>query len=146
MGRKPVYTFATWRVKDGQLAAVLGLLAELTAKSTAEEGSLLERNCVVPYPRLWHCRRRSFCFCPVPDENQNDNRAPNCKRRPARDLRKPRPTTSPDGEPGDRRNATRSCPLSKEQDMRDLTRRPGSKLAPDGDPGFRVPSSTFPSS
>src|SRR5262245_31207407 len=41
MGRKPVYTFAKWRVKDGQLAAVLGLLAELMAKSTAEEGSLL---------------------------------------------------------------------------------------------------------
>ena len=31
---------ATWRVKDGQLAAVLGVLAELMAKSTAEEGSL----------------------------------------------------------------------------------------------------------
>ena len=41
MGRKPVYTFAKWRVKDGQLAAVLGLLAELMAKSTAEEGNLL---------------------------------------------------------------------------------------------------------
>lgn len=40
MGRKSVYTFAKWRVKDGQLAAVLGLLAELMAKSTAEEGSL----------------------------------------------------------------------------------------------------------
>src|SRR5215470_371763 len=50
MGRKPVYTFAQWRVKDGQLAAVLGLLAELMAKSTAEEGSLLERNRVAPYP------------------------------------------------------------------------------------------------
>ena len=44
MGRKPVYTFATWRVKDGPLAAVLGVLAELMAKSTAEEGSLLMRD------------------------------------------------------------------------------------------------------
>ena len=50
MGRKPVYTFAKWRVNDGQLAAVLGLLAELMAKSTAEEESLLERN------RLCHTR------------------------------------------------------------------------------------------
>jgi len=41
MGKKPVYTFATWRVKEGQLAAVLTLLADLTAKSTAEEGNLL---------------------------------------------------------------------------------------------------------
>jgi len=53
MGRKPVYTFAKWRVKDGQLAAVSGLLAELMVKSTAEEGSLLERNRVVPYPRAY---------------------------------------------------------------------------------------------
>jgi len=41
MSKKPVYTFAKWRVKDGQLATVLSLLAELTAKSTAEEGNLL---------------------------------------------------------------------------------------------------------
>ena len=41
MDGKPVYTFAKWRVKDGELAAVLGQLAELKAKSTAEEGSLL---------------------------------------------------------------------------------------------------------
>jgi len=41
MDKKPVYTFAKWRVKEGQLAAVLGLLAELMARSTAEEGSLL---------------------------------------------------------------------------------------------------------
>jgi autoinducer 2-degrading protein len=41
MGKKPVYTFATWRVKEGQLAAVLTLLADLTAKSMAEEGNLL---------------------------------------------------------------------------------------------------------
>lgn len=38
---KPVYTFAKWRVKEGQLLAVLGLLADLTAKSTAEAGNLL---------------------------------------------------------------------------------------------------------
>ena len=66
MGRKPVYTFAKWRVKDGQLAAVLGLLAELMAKSTAEEGSLLERNRVVPYPRLWHCRREVYASVQFP--------------------------------------------------------------------------------
>ena len=41
MDRKPVYTFAKWQVKDGELPAVLSLLAELMAKSTAEEGSLL---------------------------------------------------------------------------------------------------------
>jgi len=38
---KPVYTFAKWRVKEGQLVAVLDLLADLTEKSTAEEGNLL---------------------------------------------------------------------------------------------------------
>ena len=41
MAKKPVYTFAKWRVKEGQLLAVLDLLAALTAKSTAEEGNLL---------------------------------------------------------------------------------------------------------
>lgn len=41
MGKKPVYTFAKWQVKEGQLVAVLDLLADLTAKSTAEEGNLL---------------------------------------------------------------------------------------------------------
>ncbi len=41
MSEKPVYTFAKWRVKEGQLAAVLSLLGELTVKSTAEEGNLL---------------------------------------------------------------------------------------------------------
>jgi quinol monooxygenase YgiN len=41
MDSKPVYTFATWQVKEGQLAAVLTMLADLTAKSTAEEGNLL---------------------------------------------------------------------------------------------------------
>ena len=38
---KPVYTFAKWRVKEGRLETVLDLLAELTAKSTAEAGNLL---------------------------------------------------------------------------------------------------------
>src|SRR5262245_38601563 len=41
MNEKPVYTFANWQVKEGQLAAVLSQLGELTAKSTAEEGNLL---------------------------------------------------------------------------------------------------------
>ena len=41
MSKKPVYTFAKWRVKEGQLVAVLDLLADLTEKSTAEEGNLL---------------------------------------------------------------------------------------------------------
>ena len=38
---KPVFTFAQWRVKEGQLAGVLNLVADLTAKSRAEEGSLV---------------------------------------------------------------------------------------------------------
>src|SRR5215469_5940674 len=41
MSKKPVYTFATWRVKEGQLSAVLNLLIDLTAKSTAEEVNLV---------------------------------------------------------------------------------------------------------
>lgn len=41
MSTKTVYTFAKWRVKEGRLPAVLSLLAELTAKSTAEEGNLV---------------------------------------------------------------------------------------------------------
>ena len=41
MSKKPVYTFAKWRVKEGQLVAVLDLLADLTAKSTAEDGNLV---------------------------------------------------------------------------------------------------------
>lgn len=41
MTNQPVYTFAKWRVKEGQLLAVLDLLADVTAKSTAEEGNLL---------------------------------------------------------------------------------------------------------
>lgn len=41
MANQHVYTFAKWRVKEGQLLAVLDLLADLTAKSTAEEGNFL---------------------------------------------------------------------------------------------------------
>ena len=41
MGKKPVYTFATWRIKEGRLAAIVDLLADLTAKSAAEEGNLV---------------------------------------------------------------------------------------------------------
>lgn len=41
MSRKPVYTFAAWRVKEGEPADLLTLLTDLAAKSTAEEGNLL---------------------------------------------------------------------------------------------------------
>jgi len=41
MSKEAVYTFAKWRVKEGRLSAVLSLLAELTAKSTAEKGNLV---------------------------------------------------------------------------------------------------------
>ena len=44
MGKKPVYTFAKWRVKEGQLAAVLSQLAELMAKSTAEKETYFIRS------------------------------------------------------------------------------------------------------
>ena len=40
MSEKPVYTFAKWRVREGELATVLRLLAELAPKSTAEAGNL----------------------------------------------------------------------------------------------------------
>jgi quinol monooxygenase YgiN len=36
-----ITVFAKWRVKEGQLNAVLNLLAEVVQKSTAEEGNLL---------------------------------------------------------------------------------------------------------
>ncbi|BAV07240.1 Quinol monooxygenase YgiN [Filimonas lacunae] len=36
----PVYTFAKWQVKEGQLDTVLGLLAEVGQKSAAEKGNL----------------------------------------------------------------------------------------------------------
>ena len=41
MSKEAVYTFARWRVKEGQMAAVLSLLAELSAESTAEAGNLV---------------------------------------------------------------------------------------------------------
>ena len=41
MSKENIYTFAKWRVKEGQIETVLNLLAELTAESTAEKGNLL---------------------------------------------------------------------------------------------------------
>jgi (4S)-4-hydroxy-5-phosphonooxypentane-2,3-dione isomerase len=41
MSTKPLYTFAKWRVREGELDAVLALLADLTVKSMEEEGNLL---------------------------------------------------------------------------------------------------------
>ena len=41
MSKENIYTFAKWRVKEGHLETVLNQLAELTSKSTAEEGNLL---------------------------------------------------------------------------------------------------------
>ncbi len=35
-----IYTFAKWRVKEGNLQIVLSLLAEVAAKSTSEAGNL----------------------------------------------------------------------------------------------------------
>jgi autoinducer 2-degrading protein len=40
MSQQPVYVFAKWRVKEGRMDTVLGLLAEAARKSTAEEGNL----------------------------------------------------------------------------------------------------------
>lgn len=40
MSQQPVYTFAKWQVKEGQLGAVLNLLAEVARKSTGEKGNL----------------------------------------------------------------------------------------------------------
>lgn len=40
MNQKPVYTFAKWRVKEGELNIVLGLLSEVAVKSNAESGNL----------------------------------------------------------------------------------------------------------
>lgn len=37
---QPVYTFAKWQIKDGQLATVLTILAEVAEKSTREKGNL----------------------------------------------------------------------------------------------------------
>jgi (4S)-4-hydroxy-5-phosphonooxypentane-2,3-dione isomerase len=41
MNQEPVYIFATWRVKAGQLDAVLKLLPEIARKSRGEEGNLI---------------------------------------------------------------------------------------------------------
>jgi (4S)-4-hydroxy-5-phosphonooxypentane-2,3-dione isomerase len=41
MSKENIYTFAKWRVKEGRLETLFGLLAELTAKSTAEKGNLV---------------------------------------------------------------------------------------------------------
>lgn len=40
MDQKPVYTFAKWQVKEGQLPSVLNLLAEVAKKSMEEKGNL----------------------------------------------------------------------------------------------------------
>src|SRR5687768_12201879 len=40
MDHTPVYLFAKWKVKEGQLNNVLPLLPELAEKSRAEEGNL----------------------------------------------------------------------------------------------------------
>lgn len=40
MEQKPVYVFAKWQIKEGELDTVLNLLTEVTQKSTAEEGNL----------------------------------------------------------------------------------------------------------
>jgi (4S)-4-hydroxy-5-phosphonooxypentane-2,3-dione isomerase len=37
---KPVYTFAKWQVKEGQLDTVLALLKEVTRQTLQEEGNL----------------------------------------------------------------------------------------------------------
>lgn len=41
MNTKPVYTFAKWQVKEGNLETILPLLAEVAKKSRAEKGNLL---------------------------------------------------------------------------------------------------------
>jgi len=40
MNQTPVYTFAKWQVKEGQLDIVLKLLAEVAQKSIEEKGNL----------------------------------------------------------------------------------------------------------
>lgn len=40
MSEENIYTFAKWRVQEGQIETVLSLLAELKAKSTSEDGNL----------------------------------------------------------------------------------------------------------
>lgn len=40
MNQNPVYTFAKWQVKEGQLDSVLKFLTEATEQSRKEEGNL----------------------------------------------------------------------------------------------------------
>ena len=40
MDQQPVYTFAKWQVKEGQLNTVLNLLTEVAKKSIEEKGNL----------------------------------------------------------------------------------------------------------
>jgi (4S)-4-hydroxy-5-phosphonooxypentane-2,3-dione isomerase len=40
MNQVPVYIFAKWQVKEGQLDAVLSLMAKVAQKSIAEKGNL----------------------------------------------------------------------------------------------------------
>ncbi len=40
MDQQPVYVFAKWQVKEGQLNFVLNLLTEVAKKSVAEKGNL----------------------------------------------------------------------------------------------------------
>jgi quinol monooxygenase YgiN len=40
MSQQPVYVFAKWQVKEGQLDTVLNLLAEVAKKSIEEKGNL----------------------------------------------------------------------------------------------------------
>ena len=40
MDQEPIYVFAKWQAKEGQLGTVLSLLKEVAAKSTGEEGNL----------------------------------------------------------------------------------------------------------
>jgi len=40
MEQKPVYVFAKWQVKEGEIDFVLNLLAEVAKKSTEEKGNL----------------------------------------------------------------------------------------------------------
>ena len=40
MNQKPVYIFAKWRVKEGELNVVLNLLSEVAIKSKTESGNL----------------------------------------------------------------------------------------------------------
>lgn len=40
MDQQPVYVFAKWQVKEGQLSTVLNLLSEVTKESVKEKGNL----------------------------------------------------------------------------------------------------------